>query len=148
MKVFILEDSPERLEEFQKHFDPNVDTVDIIDTCQDFQRFHDGQPYDLILLDHDLGGRQVVVAVGGFLEDHEDSGTTFVSDIVDYKVIKGNPTIVLHSYNPEGAARMAKILKTGGWDAVSAPFGWHCFNIIAAVRKRLEERTVDDRTPF
>ena len=64
MKVFILEDDPYRIVKFRDLLKGH--DLTIIDSCTKVEEFK--PPYDLILLDHDLGGRQ--------LEDHEDCGLT------------------------------------------------------------------------
>ena len=85
-------------------------------------------PYDLILLDHDLGGRQ--------LAEHEDCGLTFVRMIKD----KINPeaVVIIHSFNPCGAMNMAQEL---GSQAVVIPFGSYKFqDAIDRVRYTLEAK--------
>lgn len=110
MKVFILEDDPVRVMHMRHRLFSHDLTV--IDSCKDVAKFQ--PPYDLILLDHDLGGRQ--------LTDHEDDGTAFA------RLIKGRVNdgaiVVYHSYNPEGAQRMCSIIGRG----YIAPFRSGAFN--------------------
>lgn len=115
MKVFILEDDPERIRWFREYF--FNDEVTFIESCKQADQFK--PPYDLILLDHDLGGRQ--------LEDHEDSGTTFATLIKDK--LEDCPFIIIHSYNAVGAGRMRAVLGRGYY----APFHGDMFHDLLAV---------------
>lgn len=116
MKVFILEDDPTRVQYLKERLKGHDLTV--IDTCADVGRFT--PPYDLILLDHDLGGRQMT--------EHEDDGAHFV-DLVRDRMNRG-ATIILHSYNPEGAQRQAQRLRDVGLMGYVAPFRSGMFNRI------------------
>ncbi len=117
MKIFILEDDPMRISQLIKVLGGH--DLTIIDTCRDADLFQ--PPYDLVLLDHDLGSRQ--------LEEHEDSGTAFAELIKD-RMPHGTPYIC-HSYNPAGAFRMWSTLGASG---TIAPFGGAQFwNRIKAV---------------
>lgn len=105
MKVFILEDDPTRItlliEWLQGHY------LTIVDSCSKVDMFQ--PPYDLILLDHDLGGRQMT--------EHEDNGAAFAKLINDK--INKNAIVIIHSHNPYGVKRMRDILDGG----IIAPFG-------------------------
>lgn len=106
MKAFILEDDPERIVQLVRFFDKHSTSCAWAASCVQEDRFVG--PYDLILLDHDLGGRQ--------MKDHEDSGRAFL------KLIKkeiGNALVIIHSYNGGAAA----LMKGDYPPAVLAPFG-------------------------
>lgn len=111
MKVFVLEDDPDRIRLFAEVLEGHDWTC--IHTCDRTYEFHAHSPYDLILLDHDLGGRQMV--------DHEDSGTEFVKLVRDH--IGSKARVTIHSYNPDGARRMSKLLEEVGVFPVIQPFG-------------------------
>lgn len=113
MKVFILEDDPQRML-YLRELLYGAD-ITHIDSCREAGKFQ--PPYDLILLDHDLGGRQ--------LQEHEDCGTTFAR-LVKNK-INPDATVVIHSYNHDGAQRMWDILEH---HAHIAPFRGREFNTI------------------
>lgn len=72
-------------------------------------------PYDLILLDHDLGGRQMT--------KHDDNGFNFLLLIEDQ--INVAATIICHSYNPDARKRMVDWSKGTAHDA---PFRSGAFN--------------------
>jgi len=113
LKVFILEDDPKRLISLRKMLEGH--DLHYAKSCNDVTRFE--PPYDLILLDHDLGGRQ--------MEQHEDCGLTFIKLIKD----KINPeaTIVYHSYNYWGAKQMYEEMNCRGY---KAPYMWRDFIMI------------------
>lgn len=93
MKIFILEDDPERIRYFRELFYADH-TVDVASSCVEVDKFQ--PPYDLILLDHDLGRRQMA--------EHEDCGLTFVRLVKD-KLTKDD-LVIVHSYNHDGAVNM------------------------------------------
>jgi hypothetical protein len=101
----------------------------VIDSCAREAAFN--PPYDLILLDHDLGGRQ--------MEEHEDCGLTFVNRVRDK--FTPDDIIILHSYNPVGAANMAAVLRGVAGEVLVAPFGGATFmsGVYVALRIRQEE---------
>ena len=103
MKVFVLEDDPARVQWLRERLIDHDLTV--IDSCADVKQFQ--PPYDLLLLDHDLGGRQ--------MEDHEDCGETFAWLIREHV---GDADVIVHSYNWPGAMAMLAALGKG----VYAPF--------------------------
>lgn len=121
MNLFVLEDDPARRALLGEQLEEG-DRVVWVETCADFHRFK--PPYDLILLDHDLGGRQ--------LEDHEDSGTRF-AELMVAGGFKGG-AVVVHSFNPVGALRMMQILRTHCDALRYVPFGGDLFTTIKGFR--------------
>ena len=117
MKVFVLEDDPDRIRQLCEWL--KGCEWDCVHTCMREGEFN--PPYDLILLDHDLGGRQLI--------DHEDDGVSFVRLIKDR--INPEADIIIHSYNLEGAKRMQAELKPLQSERV--PFG-------PSLRNRIEGR--------
>ncbi|NQU99899.1 MAG: hypothetical protein HQ538_04125 [Parcubacteria group bacterium] len=99
MKIFILEDLPERQEAFRKKFAGYE--VKIVDTVIDAIQLLKVESFDLVCLDHDLGGQNGVdfkdpncgSRVAEFLRDMNYAGQ-----------------IIIHSLNPIGAANMKAIL--------------------------------------
>lgn len=124
MKVFILEDDPIRIGQFMEWL--RGDDITCADSCTQAYKFE--PPYDLIFLDHDLGGRQ--------LEEHEDDGLAFVRLIKDQ--INPDALVVIHSYNPDGALRMFDELFDYGVLTLRQPFGPKLKDIIAGVSRRLQ----------
>ena len=95
MKIFILEDNLERRNWFDAYLKGH--TVTHADSCAQVNRFH--PPYDVIFLDHDLGGRRFYSL--------EDNGETFAKMIAHHV---GEATVILHSFNPVGAQNIERAL--------------------------------------
>lgn len=121
MRVFILEDDWTRIARFREWFDGHDITQ--VDSCLSVDAFQ--PPYDVIFLDHDLGGRQ--------LEEHEDCGHTFAKliepKLVQYREsvhqqqgIFKRPIIVVHSFSPDGARNIYHELQSSGTECYIAPF--------------------------
>lgn len=121
MKIFILEDDPVRVNAFVQAGIGQELTI-----AQDFEgavkKFT--PPYDLILLDHDLGGHQFVQNDG-----REKTGFDFVLWLVAENHRPVAP-VVIHSYNPDGAASMKAVLAHHTWDVVRIPFGPAVLNLV------------------
>ena len=109
MKIFILEDDPSRMVIFRKML---VDH-DITHTDQARKAAFTlkSYKYDFIFLDHDLGGEQMV--------DSSEENTGYTAAKAIPGSINSNTPIVIHSYNPSGAANMAALLP----NAKRVPFG-------------------------
>lgn len=105
MKIYVLEDDPDRIVTLCRYFDrmernlseEQGKPVLIEDQWSqtNFRNHEFNPPYDVILLDHDLGGRQ--------LEDHEDNGRIFLNELKDQF---GNALVIIHSFNRGAAALM------------------------------------------
>jgi hypothetical protein len=107
MRIFILEDDHGRIALFRRWFDGHDITQ--VDTCAAVGAFQ--PPYDVVFLDHDLGGRQ--------LEDHEDNGHAFA------KLIKGKLgvcPVIVHSFSPDGARNISEELGGPPANCYVAPF--------------------------
>lgn len=117
MRIYVLEDDPERIVALCRYFDRLNATIDRQATQNHYHEVQWSQtcgrrdefkpPYDLILLDHDLGGRQ--------MRDHEDCVMTFLTSIREEI---GDALVIIHSHNLGAAARMKQFYPL----AVLAPF--------------------------
>lgn len=75
----------------------------------------DTSPWDLVMLDHDLGGEE-----NAWQEGKEPTGMVVVDWIVEHRpAIK---RIVIHSWNVPAAERMVSKLIFSGYSAVRKPF--------------------------
>lgn len=110
-RVFVLEDDPYRIGVFQ---DACLGRHDL--TLTDRLSGPRGAfavyqpPYDLIYLDHDLGGRQLVDS------REEETGAAFarwMPPAGDHQ-----PVITIHSYNFDGARNMVRTLREKGYTKV------------------------------
>lgn len=113
IRIFILEDSPERIaamEHALKMYAGGPHEV----TIRKWLGGPDGAveaftpSYDLILLDHDLGGEQMVDA------REENTGSAFTRFLATTTQAR-NACVIIHSYNPEGAQEMELTLKKAGF---------------------------------
>lgn len=125
MKIFILEDDPGRIRWFARRFDAAGIRDDDWTCIQTAARFYDYHPpYDVVFLDHDLGGRQLV--------DHPDNGLAFVQDVITTFGGFGMADVIIHSHNDAGAHAMAAIVDASRDDhpAMVIPFGCPSFRVL------------------
>lgn len=127
MTVFVLEDDPERIRWFERFFAQHHVEWQCVHTNERVDEFVG--PYDVVCLDHDLGGRQ--------LEAHEDDGLAFIRAIKDRV---GDACVIIHSWNDVGARRM----KAEWPAALLAEFGSPRFT---GILERLMPRTWPDGSP-
>jgi len=107
MKIFVLEDSQERINWIKGNL--NFADIDIaMDMCE-IDNFRGG--YDLLMLDHDLGDRQMVDS------SDENTGFEFCKWLVNNYQNK-ETDIVIHSHNPSGANAMKNHLIDHGFKNV------------------------------
>jgi CheY-like chemotaxis protein len=111
--VLLLEDDPLRIEWFEK-MNTSADTLKVTVTADecikaltDKQAAEEG--FDLILLDHDLGG-QVFVQ-----ETEYNTGSTVVGWLIENKEHWQNTKILVHSMNPVAGESMANRLNDAGF---------------------------------
>lgn len=111
MKIFILDDDITRIEAFKA----SIGGHHQITVAQWLRGPHGAYSlfrpqYDLLLLDHDLGG----------LNEDEDTGFEFC------RWLGGAPqhhtSVVIHSWNLDGANSMRKLLEENGWHVYKLPF--------------------------
>jgi len=119
MRVFILEDNSSRVVKFRRELIGN--RVDHAETLNAGRAMICENEYDLIFLDHDLGGREMADSA------HEDTGYHLALFIADDDKNKSVPCVV-HSCNPDGADSIVGVLP----HAVKVPFP--SLDIEAAVR--------------
>ncbi len=124
MRIFVLEDDYTRIVKFRKRFVGH--DVTFADSCAQYEEAFK-PPYDLICLDHDLGGRQ--------MSDHEDNGEEFAKLITTPESLawfNADPAriplaIIVHSFNPEGADRIAYTMRVLCPNVFKCPFGFKQF---------------------
>ena len=76
--------------------------------------FLKNQTYDLIFLDHDLGGK-VYEEINGY-----NTGSLLARIISEEKIYLHNAKIIVHSLNPDGSKYMVSKIK----DSFAIPFIW------------------------
>lgn len=121
MRIMFLDDNENRRKAFKQRSIGCV--VDFACNADEALAFLLGeQSYDLIMLDHDLGGP---AEEGLLLEDAKD-GRYVVKGLVESKKHL-DTTIVVHSLNGAGAEVMLFHLVQAGYEAHYLPFGWRRF---------------------
>lgn len=125
MKVFILEDSQSRIRLFKEIFGVyNITLTDKVDRAKELYEAY--APFDLILLDHDLADDHYTDQ-----QREEGTGTEFATWLQWQP--KRTP-VIIHSYNPDGAARMETVLREAGWPVTRIPFGLHLIDILKKLK--------------
>lgn len=109
MRIFILEDNPDRMIKFRRELVGH--TVDHADNVTDGIDLVANNRYDLLFLDHDLGGEEMVDS------SNENTGYQLANIIAACSPNKDTFCIV-HSCNPAGADKMISSLP----HAVKMPF--------------------------
>ena len=114
MKLFILEDDPSRIVRFKKMFG-NDHEMTFTEHAEEALNILKEEEFDVIFLDHDLGGRQMV------LSEEEDTGYQ-VAKRMD-KTVNKETIVIVHSHNPVGATNMVNVLTNGVRRVYRLPFG-------------------------
>lgn len=128
MRIFILEDDRQRILLFREA-SAELD-VTYAESCAEAQeRYH--PPYDVMFLDHDLGGQIFVNS------DDDNTGSAF-SRWLPADDAKYHPTIIIHSYNPDGTEYMRQTLVDKGYTAHKIPFGTVVLNILKDLSTRAQ----------
>jgi len=109
MKILVLEDNPNRIEDFKRKFisDNVTYTEDAYEAIGHLKK----TKFDLVCLDHDLGGMQIEY-------DLENCGTVVAEWINDYPV--RDTEFVIHSLNSPLAENMQKLIPGSKY----IPFYW------------------------
>lgn len=112
MRIFILEDDDYRNSQFREtlfHTDATFTT-----SYDEAVKAYNG-PYDVVCLDHDLGGQQMVSS------QEQNTGYQFTKWMPPAGSIP--PVVFIHSYNPNGAENMFQELTSKGYQPIKMPFG-------------------------
>jgi hypothetical protein len=105
MRILFLDDNLERWKAYRyQTIGCDVKHVETAKACM--LAMMNDEKYDLVSLDHDLGGKT-------FQEEKENSGTEVAEFIKHMLPAYKYPTkIVIHSWNPQGAARIMNAIAT------------------------------------
>jgi CheY-like chemotaxis protein len=116
IETFVLEDNPDRVEEFKKNWSKYANFTFSKSYYEALEKFDFTKRYDILLLDHDLGGRVMISS------NDENSGGNFVNYIKDYQY--KDIDVIIHSHNPLGSNTMKNRLDKAGFSHVKLiPFG-------------------------
>ncbi len=109
LKILFLDDDLERHKQVR-----SLMTYDAAYTVKDATDLLQKNEYDLVFLDHDLGGLQMVESEGP-----EETGYTVAKWMAEHKPVVED--VVLHSLNPGGAANQLGVLR-GHYTVTRMPF--------------------------
>ncbi len=116
IRVFLLEDDERRCEWFAKRF--KGDHLDIVDDVSQARELLETRTYDSIFLDHDLMPEHY----GATESDDERTGYAIASFLAARPDLLRSATIMVHSFNADGAMRMVEELRRAGRQAEYIPF--------------------------
>ncbi len=109
MRIFILEDNEHRMVKFRRELIGHQ--IDHAATVENGTSFVVNNKYDLLFLDHDLGGEEMVDSFA------DNTGYKLAEFIASFTPNKETPCIV-HSCNPAGADNIIRVLP----HAIKLPF--------------------------
>lgn len=116
IRVFLLEDDERRCEWFTQRF--KGDQLDIVCDVSRAKELLRTRTYDCIFLDHDLMPEHY----GSLTPDDERTGYAIASFLASRPELQRAATIMVHSFNSEGAIRMVEELRRAGRQAEYVPF--------------------------
>jgi len=116
IRIFLLEDDERRCDWFAKRF--KGDEIDIASEVQEAKELLETNSYDSIFLDHDLMPEHY----GADTPDDERTGYAIASFLAGRPDLQRAATIMVHSFNTEGALRMVEELRRAGRQADYIPF--------------------------
>ena len=116
IRIFLLEDDERRCEWFVKRF--KGDEIDIACDVEQAKELLETNAYDSIFLDHDLMPEHY----GADMPDDERTGYAIASFLAARPDLQRAATIMVHSFNADGALRMVEELRHAGRHADYVPF--------------------------
>ena len=116
IRVFLLEDDERRCDWFAKRF--KGDELDIAYDVAQARELLQSKTYDSIFLDHDLMPEHY----GSSVADDERTGYAIASFLASRPELQRAATIMVHSFNADGAMRMVEELRRAGRQAEYIPF--------------------------
>lgn len=116
IRIFVLEDDERRCAWFQKRF--KGDAIDISCDIAEAKQLLESNTYDSIFLDHDLMPEHY----RSDTPDDERTGYAIASFLASRPDLQRPATIMVHSFNAEGALRMVEELRGAGRQADYVPF--------------------------
>lgn len=117
MRVLILDDSEIRHRRFKEKFSLETDILTHTYTVEECIEAMTNNEYDMVCLDHDLGGQEMV-----------PSGPGTGYEVCEWMVQNQDrvPNIViLHSFNPPGRDNMSRLLGNFGIRSTQHPGYWN-----------------------
>lgn len=119
-RILVLEDNLERVKKMKQNWWGC--TIDHVETVHEFEHMFDTKTYDIICLDHDLGGLTYVSSDSDVPTGYH--AACYMADVKDKKPKDYDPFVAIHSFNPEGAQRIWHVLRKVGYRASKIPCIW------------------------
>jgi hypothetical protein len=116
IRIFLLEDDERRCAWFEKRF--KGDTLHISCDIDEAKQLLEANTYDSIFLDHDL----IPEHYHSETTDDERTGYAIAAFLAARPELQRAATILVHSFNAEGALRMVEELRGAGRQADYVPF--------------------------
>jgi hypothetical protein len=116
IRIFLLEDDERRCEWFAKRF--KGDELDVAYDVEQARELLQTKTYDSIFLDHDLMPEHY----GSTEADDERTGYAIAAFLASRPDLQRSATIMVHSFNTDGAMRMVEELRRAGRPAEYIPF--------------------------
>jgi hypothetical protein len=110
MSILFLDDDPDRIRAFRSRIPSAV----ITKTADEVIAQLLAENWDVVCLDHDLGGEMFVSS------ERDDTGAGVARWIADNKPSVGR--FIVHSHNPDGAKNMESVLKGAEYEVQRIPF--------------------------
>ncbi len=114
-RILLLDDDRSRITAFVTRIDDVSRSITPVETAESCIQLLASTVWDLVLLDHDLGGETFVDSA------RSDTGAEVVRWLRSNQ--KPHGAFVVHSMNPVGAASMYFDLAEMGYKVTQAPFG-------------------------
>ena len=116
IRIFLLEDDERRCAWFEKRF--KGDLLHITCDISEAKELLEANTYDSVFLDHDLKPEHYHSETF----DDENTGYAIASFLASRPELQPAATIMVHSFNAEGALRMVEELRRAGRQADYVPF--------------------------
>lgn len=119
-RVLVLEDDHNRHKQFKERFIENGNiSYTIVETAEACLTLLKNEKYDMVFLDHDLGGEVFVNS------ENRNTGAEVARRITeDRSSVIGSPLFIIHSLNPTGSEYMENLLKKEFSQVYRIPFVW------------------------
>ena len=118
MKILFLDDDHDRHKKIVRQLVGH--SLDRVFSAQEAIACLEKNVYDLVMLDHDLGGPE---SENQLFDDAEDG--RFVANWIAENSEKFSETsFIIHSLNEQGRKSMARTIKTAGLRVKIHPFAW------------------------
>ena len=118
MRVLHLDDDDLRHELFMEWHAHAGDTSVAVHDLDEFAAAINRERFDIVYLDHDLNDFQYTSGFADMYGWKQQNGVDAATLLATLPEDQRPATVVIHSWNPEGAKRMARVLEEAGFENV------------------------------